>query len=201
MAQFGEHGFERATIRAIAEQAGVSPGLVRHHFGSKQGLRDACDDHLVKLVRRLNADVRGADLAKLETNPVAASRAAMKPYQRYVGRALAEGAAAKLFDEMVKLSEEWQTDADRARSERSDVPPRVRAAIGTAMALSVAVLHEHLTRVLGVELDSPEGDLLLARALLDIYSHPIMSVEDAAAARAAIDRVSTPHRVQEARDE
>ncbi|MFC7644136.1 helix-turn-helix domain-containing protein [Streptosporangium lutulentum] len=51
MLHFGEHGFERATIREIAATAGVSSGLVRHHFGSKQELREACDAHLVKMVR------------------------------------------------------------------------------------------------------------------------------------------------------
>ena len=39
---FGEQGFDRATIREIARTAGVSSGLVRHHFGSKQALREAC---------------------------------------------------------------------------------------------------------------------------------------------------------------
>lgn len=37
-ALFGERGFERATIRAIAEAAQVDPGLVMHYFGSKQQL-------------------------------------------------------------------------------------------------------------------------------------------------------------------
>lgn len=35
---FGGVGFDRATIRAIAADAGVDPALVLHHFGSKQGL-------------------------------------------------------------------------------------------------------------------------------------------------------------------
>jgi AcrR family transcriptional regulator len=75
---FGEHGFERATIRGIAETAGVSSGLVRHHFGSKQALREACDAHLVAVVRRLNDQVR-ADLAPDDVNYVATARAAMGP--------------------------------------------------------------------------------------------------------------------------
>ena len=40
---FGRHGFQSATVRAIAADAGVSPALVIHHFGSKDGLREACD--------------------------------------------------------------------------------------------------------------------------------------------------------------
>ena len=41
--EFGEKGYDGATIRGIAARAGVSSGLLRHHFGSKQELRDACD--------------------------------------------------------------------------------------------------------------------------------------------------------------
>jgi AcrR family transcriptional regulator len=36
--QFGERGFDRATIRSIAAEAGVDPALVMHFFGSKQRL-------------------------------------------------------------------------------------------------------------------------------------------------------------------
>lgn len=35
---FSEQGFESATIRRIAERAGVDPALVHHYFGSKQEL-------------------------------------------------------------------------------------------------------------------------------------------------------------------
>ena len=184
---FGEHGFERATIRGIAETAGVSSGLVRHHFGSKQALREACDAHLVAVVRRLNDQVR-ADLAPDDVNYVATARAAMGPYQRYLARALAEGAAAPVFDEMVELNEDWVAAADRSRPDPPDVDLRTRAAVGTAMALALTVLHPHVSRVVGIDVLSPEGDLVLAHALIDIYSHPMLSQQDAATARAALDR-------------
>ncbi|SON59687.1 putative HTH-type transcriptional regulator YbiH [Mycobacterium simulans] len=37
-AQFGNHGFERTTIRSVASEAGVDPALVMHYFGSKAEL-------------------------------------------------------------------------------------------------------------------------------------------------------------------
>jgi len=37
-AAFAEHGFDQATVRAIAEGAGVDAAMVHHYFGDKQGL-------------------------------------------------------------------------------------------------------------------------------------------------------------------
>ena len=37
-ALFAEHGYEGASIRAIAAAGGVDPGLIRHFFGDKQTL-------------------------------------------------------------------------------------------------------------------------------------------------------------------
>jgi AcrR family transcriptional regulator len=36
--QFAERGYDRTSLRAIAAEAGVDPGLVTHFFGSKQRL-------------------------------------------------------------------------------------------------------------------------------------------------------------------
>lgn len=36
--QFGEHGYDRATIRAIAAEAGVDAALVHHFYGTKERL-------------------------------------------------------------------------------------------------------------------------------------------------------------------
>ncbi|MTE17293.1 TetR/AcrR family transcriptional regulator [Nocardia aurantiaca] len=47
---FGEQGFG-VGVRAIAAAAGVSPGLVNHHFGSKDGLREACDEWVRDTIR------------------------------------------------------------------------------------------------------------------------------------------------------
>lgn len=38
---FALHGFDRATVRAVAADAGVSPNLITRYFGGKRGLFDA----------------------------------------------------------------------------------------------------------------------------------------------------------------
>ena len=56
---FAERGIGAATIRDIATEAGVSSGLVRHHFGSKEALRDACDTYAAEEIAVLREELIG----------------------------------------------------------------------------------------------------------------------------------------------
>ncbi|WP_394939752.1 TetR family transcriptional regulator [Psychromicrobium sp. YIM B11713] len=47
---FADSGFQKTSVRSIASAAGVSPGLIIHHFGSKDGLREACDEFILNKV-------------------------------------------------------------------------------------------------------------------------------------------------------
>jgi AcrR family transcriptional regulator len=180
---FADEGYERTTIRAIARTAGVSPGLLRHHFGSKEELRRACDEHIAETLRRINAqyleDMGGA----------AGDRRHLQPFERYIVRALAENSpsAAAIFDEMVTMTEQWLTRADAARPDPPAVDRRIRAALISAMASGIPLLHEQLSRTVGADIFAPEGGRLVALGLLDIYSHPLISAEDAAAGETGID--------------
>ncbi|MHB8190131.1 MAG: TetR/AcrR family transcriptional regulator [Ferrimicrobium sp.] len=40
-------GESNTTIREVAKAVGVSPGLVVHHFGNKEGLRKAVEQHVI----------------------------------------------------------------------------------------------------------------------------------------------------------
>lgn len=53
--RFGRDGFG-ASLRTIAADAGVSAGLVVHHFGSKEKLREACDEHVFDAIRQSKVD-------------------------------------------------------------------------------------------------------------------------------------------------
>jgi AcrR family transcriptional regulator len=52
---FARDGFG-ASFRTIAAQAGVSAGLITHHFGSKDALRETCDDEVLRRYRELKTD-------------------------------------------------------------------------------------------------------------------------------------------------
>lgn len=187
--EFGELGYERATIRGIADRAGVSSGLLRHHFGSKQDLRDACDAYITETVRELNDQAR-QDTTPGKVNYVAASRSLMGPYMPYLARSLADGTAATVFDEITKLTEQWLEELDAQRPDPPAVDRHARATVITAMSLSIPVLHQHIERGMGLPVFDGAGELLLAKTLVDIYSHPLMTLEDAAAAQARLDELS-----------
>ncbi len=180
---FAEEGYERATIRAIARTAGVSPGLLRHHYGSKEALRQACDDYVFEMLHRINAQILE------DPGRAAGFQRTSQRFGRYVGRSLVDGSATvgAIFDEMVTMTEQWLARADEARCDPPAVDRRVRAALVTAMAAGVPLLQEHVSRVLGCDMFGPEGERLVARGLLDIYSHRLLDPEAAAAARAGFD--------------
>jgi len=46
---FAGHGPDAVSVRQVAAAAGVSPGLVIHHFGSGDGLREAAGAHVLAL--------------------------------------------------------------------------------------------------------------------------------------------------------
>mgnify|MGYP006249086599 CR=1 FL=1 len=48
MRLFADRGFDAVTVRDITQAAGVSVGLVNHHYGSKDELRKAVDEHVIE---------------------------------------------------------------------------------------------------------------------------------------------------------
>ncbi|HZX04472.1 TetR/AcrR family transcriptional regulator [Kribbella sp.] len=70
--RYGRDGFA-VGLRAVGADAGVTAGLVLHYFGSKEGLRRACDAYVLSVIRseKLKATTGGpavviAQLAEVE---------------------------------------------------------------------------------------------------------------------------------------
>ena len=56
MGRFPERGYDRVTARDLATAAGVSVGLINHHFGSKEGLREAVDRYFLQQFEEVLTD-------------------------------------------------------------------------------------------------------------------------------------------------
>jgi TetR/AcrR family transcriptional regulator, regulator of cefoperazone and chloramphenicol sensitivity len=170
MSLFPEHGFSATTVRQIAKQAGVSPGLVLHHFGSKEGLREACDRHVVARFREIKSDAidGGMFSSTFLDGAMQESEAMMK----YLAWAIARNhpAASDLYDEMLG---EAVTVTRKAVDQGYVVGSRdleTRTALQMAMQLGLAVLHDHVERVTGIDLFDEEGVRRATPLLIEIFS-------------------------------
>jgi TetR/AcrR family transcriptional regulator, regulator of cefoperazone and chloramphenicol sensitivity len=62
---FGEHGYERASTRQIATEAGVNPPALQYYFDSKDGLRQACGQYIAgRITQKLEAAYAAAASVK-----------------------------------------------------------------------------------------------------------------------------------------
>lgn len=167
--QFGEHGFKSTTIRSVAEEAGVSPALVQRHYGSKDGLREACDTHAIgTLLDQARRGMKGeAGSSGLLAGMFAASRTSMS----YLARALTEGvpAAQDWFDEGAALAEEFLSENWPDRFAVDSAKTRDTAAVMAAMHGGTLVLHEHLSRRMGVDTLQSDEFARVAAAIGEVY--------------------------------
>ena len=180
---FSERGIAGATIRDIALKAGVSSGLLRHHFGSKEGLRDACDEyamaHLNELRQQLLAGGKLADQSFLGSVHPAAMR-----MQAYLVRSMVDGSTPQLFQLMIAAGEQWMaTTTLKSDDERAYV------AVLVAMQMGMFLMRDQLSLVLGEDAGTPSGHSRVLKAAVEIFSQPLLTPEQAEQARVALGRL------------
>ena len=125
--QWGEHGFN-VGLRSIAEAAGVSAALVIHHFGSKDGLRKACDDYIAEEIHEAKSEtIQSSDPATWFAQM--AEIESYAPTMAYLMRSLQSGSAlAKSFwQRMIDQSEQYMEEGVRAGTIKPSRDPRARA--------------------------------------------------------------------------
>ena len=100
---FAAEGVAASSLRAVARAASVSPGLVVHHFGSKEGLVRAVDEAVVARINLALSEVpiegSGPEIIEARAEVVAAFLRRQPALFDYLGRALSERteASAELF--------------------------------------------------------------------------------------------------------
>lgn len=170
LAQFAERGIGRATMRSIATAAGVSVGLVQHHFGTKDGLRAACDDRVLALVRAKVA-AYGPDGKLTDPEFLGSLYESAVPVMPYVGRAVLEDddRSAALFDEIATLTAGWLTEQFPERFPSGDERTRDAAGVMQAMSIGTLVLHHQLVRWMGLDPNEPTPSPRVGIATMRVY--------------------------------
>lgn len=192
LARFPADGFEATTVRALAEDARVSPALIVHHFGSKEGLRRACDAHVVEQIRTIKGDAI-AERTMADSGFLSGAFRVAPPLMRYLGWALTSGSteAAELFDEMVEESTRLLAMAEEQGYVRPTDDPRARAAVMLSMQLGGLILADHLKRVVGVNPFTAEGVIRLSRMMLEIFTGGVFEPETAVEMRRALTEAAS----------
>jgi AcrR family transcriptional regulator len=174
--QWGQQGFN-VGLRSIAEAAGVSAALVIHHFGSKEGLRKACDDYIAE-------EIRTGKSASLQTKDPAdwfAQMAAIESYaplMAYLVRTMQSGSdlAKMMWQRMIDNAEEYLEEGVRNGVLKPSRDPRARARyLGMSSGggfLMYLQLHENPTDLRAVLRDYGEEMVLPA---LEVYTEGLMA--------------------------
>lgn len=178
-----------APLRSIAADAGVSAALILHHFGSRTGLRDACDAHVL-------AEVMASKTAVLQQNDggaaLLAQLAEVEGYAALIGyvlRRLQEsGRALRTFvDQMVANTQAYLQAGEEVGVIRPSRFPQERARYLTEQSLGALLLQlpgqdepldlaelpvwlrDYTEQVVGPALEMMTEPLLLDRTLFDAY--------------------------------
>lgn len=116
---FAERGVAATSIRDVAAGAGVSPGLVQHHFTTKEALREAVNAYVVEKAAatftELPAEASATAVLREMGDRVTAWAREYPEALLYVARLSADGdpAALEIFDAFLAIArEQWQRLAD-----------------------------------------------------------------------------------------
>jgi AcrR family transcriptional regulator len=184
MEVFGRGGVAATSLRAVARAAGVSPGLITHHFGSKEGLIRAVDEAALQRINLALSEVpiegSPGDVIGQRGEMVAAFLRSQPALCDYLGRALSEGteASAELFHRMFYFA---------ARDERlvaagvlrADTDPFWRAMHEIILVVGPLLLRPLIERELGGDLLAKDNVERWTRARTDLLQRGLYA--DAAA--------------------
>jgi TetR/AcrR family transcriptional regulator, regulator of cefoperazone and chloramphenicol sensitivity len=173
MELFGAHGVAASSLRAVARAAGVSPGLVVHHFGSKDGLISAVDEAVLTRINLALSEVplegSAGDVVEQRGQIVAAFLRGQPVLCDYLGRALSERteASAELFHRLFSFAAR-DGRLVSAGLLRADSDPFWRAMHQVILVVGPLVLRPLVERELGGELLTEDNLARWTRARTDL---------------------------------
>lgn len=159
---FATDGVAATSIRDVARAAGVSAGLVQHHFPTKAVLVQAVNAHVIALATDAFSDLSQSS-SPLEAQQEIGDRIMAFVGEHpsamlYVARSAADGeqGALEIFDAVVAIAQnQWQRLADHDLL-RPDADLTWAALHGVVIILGTILLKDALERHLPAPLFTPE---------------------------------------------
>jgi AcrR family transcriptional regulator len=170
-----ERGPDAVTIRDIAAAAAVSPALVIRHYGSKDALLAALDDHVAQAFETMLAAVTDGPFepGALPTlaDLIASRLPPDSPIPAYLARLLTAGGpvGTALFRRLHEISRRALEEMARSGAADPGADPDVRAAVLLVNDLAVLILRPRLTELLGEDPLSADGLRRWGAEVLAIY--------------------------------
>jgi AcrR family transcriptional regulator len=163
LAVIAERGLGRTSVRAIAERSGVSPALVLHHFGSKQGVYD---EVAAWALEALGSATRSADTGESPAGGHEQRQAAMDglldrlpDLAGYFRQLLLEPSPEGLswFREAVRITASDLELREREGRARRSSDLAAEASMLLVLSLAPVLLRPLLDAALDADLAAPEG--------------------------------------------
>lgn len=181
---FARDGFD-VGLREIGAEAGFSAALVVRHFGSKNALRQACDEHVAGIVR----EVKHESVATGDMRQVLAQLAQVDAYAdvlTYTVRSLMTGGelAHQFVEQMIADSVDYLAEGERTGLIRPTADPESRARYITYSGLGALLMQIRNEYRDGDDLSTLFQDVLDRQLMpsVEIYTHGLFTdtrVEDA----------------------
>lgn len=152
---FAVRGIAATTLRAIAEAADVSIGLIQHHFRTKAALTAAVDQYVLQTVSEaLEAPTLSeppSDSLNEAGRRLTALMVERPDVMTYLGRALAEGSALGwvIFTGLVGISAGQGEQFGRQGKLRADLDPDWGALNPLILRIGAIILHPYIELYLG----------------------------------------------------
>jgi len=150
---YAAKGEANTSVREVAQAAGVTHGLVVHHFVNKEGLLSAVQHHVVDLLRHaLNSvptDGTPAEIGKARDESVARMYSENPTYLRYVRRQLLDPASVdhELLDVLAEFTLAQVRDLRAAGVASVDTPEPIQVFAVLMRELAPRLLEPLMQRV------------------------------------------------------
>lgn len=190
IALFGRDGYERTSVRAVARAAGVSPALVIHHFGSKDGLRAECTRAIADEFLGRKDDLLKPDAAATMQQWLSDIEQ-FRPRLDYLARLLLEDspAADELFDAILDATARMHREHVAAGAMRPGADPEATAIVLTLYGIAPIIAQRQLARALGEDALGTAGIRRLTVPILELFTHGLYTDDRfLAMARDALER-------------